>query len=305
MTVSRTSPSAACRWARARRVSTATSVAASSSPSRCSSAAAYHRTASSGAEVAIAASPGAGRVVHRLVGHARGRGLAEVVRELGDHLAEFAGVRRLDRLGDLAVGPDAAGGRELLEQRRAHERVPEAVAVEPDLVDEPGGAGAVEQIERVVLVDARDVGEHRHVELLRRSPPRPTAARCVSSSSREMRRPTTSRTPSGRPTSASVRSLVQRPSRTTSAPLSTRWRTISPTKNGLPPVSAKTASASAMPGVVELVARGPFEQLGHAVAVEPVDRERVHRPVAAEVGEHRRRADASGRGRCRGRCRRP
>ena len=73
---------------------------------------------------------------------------------------------RLDRLADLAVRAHPARGRQLFEQRRAHERVPEAVAVEADLVHQPRGTGRVEQVDDRVLVGPEHRREHGHCELV-------------------------------------------------------------------------------------------------------------------------------------------
>ena len=99
--------------------------------------------------------PRAGCVLDRLVG-IRGGGLAVVVRQIGDDCIEITRVLGLDRLGDLAVRAYPASGRELLEQRRAHQRVAEPVAVEAHFVDEIRRLRGIEQVERAILVDARD-----------------------------------------------------------------------------------------------------------------------------------------------------
>ena len=73
--------------------------------------------------------------------------------------------------------------------------------------------------------------------------------RSVSSPRRLNLRPTTSRMPSGMPKSEASLPAVQAPSCSTMAPVSARWRRISPTKNGFPAVSSHTAVASVRPGV--------------------------------------------------------
>ena len=117
------------------------------------------------------------------------------------------------------------------------------------------------------------------------------SARLAASDRRESRRPTTSRMPSGMPASSSVRSLVQRPSRCTIAPDSARWRSTSPTKNGLPCVSRCTRHReSSTPGLVEVVTGDRLHQRRHlrlveAGEVEPADTPGSRRRVGEHLGE--------------------
>ena len=68
--------------------------------------------------------------------------------------------------------------------------------------------------------------------------------RVVASDSRPSRRPITSRTPSGMPSSVIAPRYVHRPPSWKSAPDSLRWRITSPMKNGFPSVSRRMAWAS-------------------------------------------------------------
>ena len=92
--------------------------------------------------------------------------------------------------------------------------------------------------------------------------------------------------PSGNPASSSVRSLVQRPSRCTIAPDSARWRSTSPTKNGLPWVSCCTACASPTAGSSRSWPATVSMSANTSDWSRPTRSSRRHARLAAEVGEH-------------------
>ena len=248
-------------------------------------------TASSHAMRSRAASRGFARTLDRARRDAGDRGLEVVVRE---HLDRRAGPR-VEQLRDLAVQPNSLVGAELLEQGLAHERVREAQTPRAalDLVDELRGDGFVEPVDRGVLVDLH----HRGDETRRRTrvrTPRPCAAgRWSHPESRESRWPTTSRTPSGRPASPGATVPTHTPSTCTSAPVSTRWRSTSVTKNGLPSVSAASRCASSMPGVLERIAARGFEERAHAGFVEAAQRDALGARGPVQVGERAREGMAA------------
>ena len=183
---------------------------------------------------------GAHRVVDGLVDVAARRGLEPVERELGEVRVGLAARQLLERLSDLAVHPDPARRAELAVERLADERVRELVRARRSgsLAHDLPVERLVEQVEHAVLVVARDLrddvdreaaghrgrdGEHRVAVL----------GQVVS------RRPMTSRTPSGRFSATPSAVPIHRPSTRRIAPVSTRCRRISATKNGLPSVSRK------------------------------------------------------------------
>ena len=98
-----------------------------------------------------------------MFGDARGGGLAEVVREFR---IRRTGVRD-QRFGNLTMEPDPLVGAELVDERRAHQRVRERVPAEAalDLVDQACGERFVEAVDGVVFGTARDRGDDAGIEL--------------------------------------------------------------------------------------------------------------------------------------------
>ena len=196
---------------------------------------------------------------------------------------EIGRVPRLERLADLPVHADPAIRGELLVERGAHERVRERVpaASARHLADESATASP----RRARRTARRRVGppalRRSRGRTSGRSPPPPRAPGSPSSERRESRRPTTSRMPSGMPSSPMPAAAVQRPSCCTIAPDSARWRSTSPTKNGLPSVSACRACARSSRVALEVVTRGRRHEAG---------RPRPRRGPAGRAG--RRRAGA-------------
>ena len=90
--------------------------------------------------------------------------LGPVVGELTGPGEVVLGSQLLERLGRLAVEAGPASGRQLLVQRRAHQRVREPVTADARLLDQVGGDGGVEAVEHVVLVEPGHHGEHVEVE---------------------------------------------------------------------------------------------------------------------------------------------
>ncbi len=112
--------------------------------------------------------------------------------------------------------------------------------------------------------------------------------RFVASDSRPSRRPITSRTPSGMPSCAIGPRYVQRPPSSKSAPDSPRWRITSPMKKGFPSVSRRTACASAISALVELVTGDRGHQGLDRRVVQALERDALDAGLAPEIRQHRR-----------------
>ena len=98
---------------------------------------------------------------------ARGRGLGEVVRALGEEARVPFAVQLFDRFADAPVQPDAAQRREAVDQRLAHQlvREPEVAEAVVRFVDDAGHPRGLDEVERAILVDAAHVRDERDVEL--------------------------------------------------------------------------------------------------------------------------------------------
>ena len=69
------------------------------------------------------------------------------------------------------------------------------------------------------------------------------------------------------------------------APVSDRWRSTSPTKNGLPSVSRYSAWASPTPSVIEIVAGGRLHEGEHPGVVQAGELDAAHSGFAAQRGQ--------------------
>lgn len=147
----------------------------------------------------------------------------------GQIVVEMCAVDGLDGLGNSAVERDSPGGREIGIERVAHEGVGEAIPGAGSL-DHQAGLGRL--LERGEKASSSRFPATWSTGISNSAPT--TAAtrrtRLAASDSRDSRLPTTSRTPSGMPSSSTGRRVVQRPSRCSMAPVSARWRRTSRTK---------------------------------------------------------------------------
>ncbi len=189
---------------------------------------------------------GAGGVLDGFGAFAAGGGLREVVRQPRQPVVDVGAGVLFDRLGDALMRPDPAGSGEFVVERGTHERVGEA---EPHGSLSNTSRAATASSSAVSTVSSSRPAASRKTSNSNSGPM--TAAvsrtRMVAADSRLRRRPTTSRTPSGTP-AASIGAATRQPSSPTrTIPVSTRWRTTSRTKNGLPLVSPCNVCASSRP----------------------------------------------------------
>ena len=223
-----------------------------------------------------ACSPARRAVFDRLLG-IRCRRLAVVIRQLRDHRVEVVPIPGLDGLRDLAVGPDPSGRRQLLEQRGAHQRVAEAVPVQPDLVHQSGLLRRVEHVDRGVLVDAGHVREHRQRELLadHRGDGKQLLGVVV-----EPRDPATDDLAHAFGKSDLLQAEVARPSPVAQDQGSAFDEVTDDLadEEGVSPGLGVDGMGEGHTGLVEVVPGRALEQLGDTVGGEPVERSRVTVP---------------------------
>ena len=87
------------------------------------------------------------------------------------------------------------------------------------------------------------------------------------------------------------------------APVSERWRSNSPTKNGLPSVSRETARASPAPSSAKIVTGRGLHEGEHAGVVETAQFEVAHPRLASKRGQRLGQGIGDARGRNPGRSR--
>ena len=122
--------------------------------------------------------------------------------------------------------------------------------------------------------------------------------------SRLSRRPTTSRTPSGRPIESGGIDVAQRPSLSNEhTGLGEMSKHLADEERISLGLVAHHASEVASPATLLLPGR-PLEEVDDVVGGEPLQRHPLHALDPPEVGEHVGEGVATLRGRCLGRCRR-
>ena len=213
----------------------------------------------------MASAPARHGVLERLGGAAGGRRLGVVTGKRHHVRVEVVGVQMLDRLCDPAVRPCASGAGHGRQDRGSHEVVSEPETERTGLVDQPAGDRFLDGHQRLVLVEP--AGGRHHGQARSRRRPRPPA-----------RGPARRRRTAGRGGGRRPRGRLRAPpaagpatawssarrGRAETSPLSTRWRTSSRAKNGLPSVSARMRAARATPaGTAERVPGPGVEQAEH------------------------------------------
>ena len=111
---------------------------------------------------------------------------------------------------------------------------------------------------------------------------------CVSGGRTDSRRPTTCRMPSGRYLSPESPPATHRPPCWVMEPLSARWRSTSPTKKGLPPVSSCRLMASAIPASSSSCPAVRAMRSVTPSLVQSGERDPFDVATTMEVGQHRR-----------------